>query len=143
FEALIDSDNAHVSTIGLPFEVADVMNIIPLDGHPVVIEGNEPFKILPDLVIGDLLAVKGRHAHLSIRCKQLFSTVHYPRCLRERRVLISNNADVFAQVAYLLQRQGVDSLFSFGADVRTLSSSICKRGEDEQKRKNILMVNHD
>src|SRR5690606_1382503 len=119
------------------------MNIIPLDGHPVVIEGNEPFKILPDLVIGYLLAVKGRHAHLSIRCKQLFSTVHYPRCLRERRVLISNNADVFAQVAYLLQRQGVDSLFSFGADVRTLSSSICTCTADVRSCVTIMRLNYD
>src|SRR5690606_32533702 len=76
FKALVDCDYTHVSAVGLTFQVAYIVDVIPLDAHAVVVQGNEVFKVLSDIVVADFFPVQRRYAHFGIGGKQFFGAVH-------------------------------------------------------------------
>jgi len=57
-ETLVYRDYTYIASIGLPFKVTDILNFIPLDIDPIIIQLHEPVEVFPDLVVVYIGAAK-------------------------------------------------------------------------------------
>jgi len=123
-EPLVDGDHPNIGAVGLTFEVTYILDLVPVDVNPVVVEFHQPVKIFSDLKNRQRPVLKRRNTDLTVFHEEFNSSFDDPLWFRPGCALIAYDADILAEVPHLFQCEAVDGLFRCG---EIFSSLFCAK----------------